>query len=180
MRAFAGVRGRSRAFFIYPGRFLYRHILCQPIDYRESFQDVKMLEDENKAIQSAQSPQVSVDYSDPFAVAEGNQANWQKNIQLFLFTINTRNTSSRRGQFLASRRFPRHSGCGITTSQLVSRVVTRVPRGTQGQVFGSQRRRKPLRSRFTSGLLYLSSGRVSNDDIRKRSQKIVIYSAIKR
>ena len=48
-----------------------RHMLCLPIDYRESFQDVKMLEDETKAIQSAQSPQQSVDYSDPFAVAEG-------------------------------------------------------------------------------------------------------------
>ena len=46
-------------------------MLCLPIDYRESFQDVKMLEDETKAMQSAQSPQLSVDYSDPFAVAEG-------------------------------------------------------------------------------------------------------------
>ena len=50
-----------------------RHMLCLPIDYRESFQDVKMLEDETKAIQSAQSPQLSVDYGDPFAVAEGKK-----------------------------------------------------------------------------------------------------------
>ena len=55
-----------------------RHMLCLPIDYRESFQDVKMLEDETKAIQSAQSPQLSVDYNDPFAVAEGKNKTKQK------------------------------------------------------------------------------------------------------
>ena len=46
-------------------------MFCNPIEDRESFQDIYMHADEQRKLQCAQEAPNPIDYSDAFAVAEG-------------------------------------------------------------------------------------------------------------
>ena len=46
-------------------------MFCNPIEDRESFQDIYMHADEQRRLQCAQEAPNPIDYSDAFAVAEG-------------------------------------------------------------------------------------------------------------
>ena len=57
--------------FTIPFFTLCRHMFCNPIEDRESFQDIYMHADEQRRLQCAQEAPNPIDYSDAFAVAEG-------------------------------------------------------------------------------------------------------------